>query len=169
MITFSYKISDLTNNAQILSLIRANSMLEKGSENTVDDFSISDEDEALVKKYLKTGAALIAHVLSGYARNLLDTDGVTELEAFEFDVTFDSVEHSFIFRVNMPETWPTSAMVLIDDAIKDGLENYVLYRISKHKMIEGETYYLSFDDAVKSIRSYISRRTTTVIRAKNLF
>lgn len=169
MIQFSYTIESIVNNAQILSLIRTNSMLEKGNENTVDDFSINDEDKSLVKKYLKTGAALIAHVLSGYTKNLLDTDGVTELEAFEFDVTYDSVDHSFVFRVNMPDTWPTSAMVLIDDAIKDGLENYVLYRIAKHKMIEGETYYLSFDDAVKMIRSYISRRTTTVVRAKNLF
>ena len=169
MIVFNYKISDLINNAQILSLIRTNSMLDKGTESVVDDFSINGEDEALVKKYLKTGAALIANVLSGYARNLLDVDGVTELEAFEFDITYDSVEHSFVFRVNMPVTWPASAMILTDDAIKDGLENYVLYRIAKHKMIEGESYYLSFDDAAKMIRSYISRRTSTVIRAKNLF
>jgi len=169
MIVFSYKISDFFTNAQVLSLIRTNSMLEKGNENTVDDFSINDEDEALVKKYLKTGCALIANVLSGYARNLLDVDGVTELEAFEFDVTYSTVEGSFVFRVNMPDTWPTSGMILIDDAIKDALENYVLYRLAKHKMIEGESYYSSFDDSVKNIRSYLSRRTSTVTRSKNLF
>lgn len=144
-------------------------MLEKGNESVVDDFSINDEDEALVKKYLKTGAALVAHVLSGYARNLLDVDGETELEAFEFDVTYDEVEHSFVFRVNMPDTWPTSAMILIDEAIKDALENYVLYRLAKHKMIEGESYYTSYDDAVKMIRSHISKRTETITRSKNLF
>lgn len=169
MITFNYKISNLINNVQVLSLLRVNTMLDKGPESVVDDFSINDEDESLVTKYLKTGCSLIANVLSGYARNLLDVDGVTELEAFEFDVTYDSVEHSFLFRVNMPDTWPTSAMILIDDTIKDGLENYILYRIAKHKMIEGESYYLSFDDSVKLIRSYIHRRTTTVNRAKNLF
>lgn len=169
MITFSYKISDLFANAQVLSLIRTNLMLEKGNESSVDDFSINDEDAALVKKYLKTGAALIANVLSGYARNLLDTDGVTELEAFEFDVTYLEVPGSFVFRVNMPDTWPVSTTILIDEAIKDALENYILYRIAKQKLIEAETYFMSFEAAVSNIRSYVSRRTTTVTRSKNLF
>lgn len=172
MIVFTYKIADFFNNSQILSLIRTNSMLEKGNENSVDDFSINDEDEPLVKKYLKSGSALVANVLSGYTKDLINSLRETipmEGEPFEFDVTVDTDEHLIVFRVNMPENWPVSATTLVDQSIIDALENYVLYRISKQKMIEGETYFSLYDEAIKNIRSYIHRRTETITRSKSLF
>lgn len=169
MIQFSYTIESIVNNAQILSLLRTNSMQEKGSETVVDDYAINDEEEPLVKKYLKSGCSLIADTLSGYARDLLDEDGVTALEAFEFDTTVDAVEDSFVFRVNMPDLWPTSAMTLCDEAIKDASENYVLYRIAAHKMIESNSYFQLWEEARGQLRALLSRRTDTVKRNYNHF
>ena len=170
MIIFSYKISDIIDNAQVLSLYRSNSMLEKGSENTLDDTAVSDEDESLLKKYLKSGCSLIADILSGYTKDLINSDGNKVLmvgEPFEFDVTHETVAHSFVFRVNMPETFSESVVQLIDDAIKDALENYVLYRVAKLKMIEAETYFSDWENSRSQIRGYINRRTKSTVRNYN--
>ena len=169
MIIFNYQISDFINNVQILSQLRSNSRLAKGDENELDDTSITDDEEALVKKYLRAGCAEIADILSGYTNDLLDTDEVTELEAFEFDVTYLTVENSIVFRVNMPTTFRTSAMKLIDEAIKDALENYLLYRVARHKTIEEKTYTEDCEKAKDQIRSYLTRRTGTIKRVYKLF
>lgn len=170
MIIFSDKISDIIGNAQVLSLYRSNSMLEKGSENVVDDSAISDEDESLLKKYLKSGCSLIANALSGYTKDLINSDGDTVLmegEPFEFDITYSTVEHSFVFRVNMPETFRASVVDLIDDSIKDALENYVLYRVAKLKLIEGDTYFSDWESSLSQIRGYLNQRTKSTVRNYN--
>ena len=172
MIIYNYKIADILNNSQIISLYRSNSLLEKGSENTLDDTAVSDEDESLLKKYLRTASALIADVMAGYNKDLINSAGDTVLfegEPFEFDVTYDSVEHSIVFRSLMPETWPTTTLILIDDAIKDALENYVLYRVAKLKLIEGETYFSDWESALSQIKNYLTRRTEPIKRNYNLF
>lgn len=169
MIVYNYKISDLLNNSQVLSLYRAGSQLEKNSEFFADDSTVSDEDESLLKKYLRSGCALIASALSGYTKDLYDVDGVTLLEAYEFDITYETVENSIVFRVNMPSTFRSNAMLLIDDSIKDGLENYVLYRVAKLKQIESETYFSDWETQLGNVRSYLTRRTDVVKRSTRLF
>lgn len=164
MIVFNYTISEILNQSKIISLYRANTSLNGGVENALEEQGLHEKDDPIIEKYLKTGCGLIADTLSGYARNLLDEDGVTELEAFEFNVTYDNVANSIVYRVNMPTTWPESAMNLIDDAIKDSLENYVVYRINKQKGIDASSFFDDWEDARGRIRSLLSRRTEPVLR-----
>lgn len=174
MIIFNYKISDIINNAQVLSIYRSGSLLDKGTENVVDDTALSDEDESLLKKFLISGCAMVANTLSGYIKDLINSQGnkvLMEGEPFEFDVTYgegeDAVEHSIVFRINMPETWPTSYMMLIDNSIKEALENYILYRVSKLKLIEGDTFYSDFEISLGNIRGYLQRRSKSTVRNYN--
>ena len=169
MIIYSYKISDITNNVQILSLFRSNSIIDKGEQPVIDDFPLNPEDVSMIKKYLAIGSSLVAYSLSGYAKNLIDSDGVTILEPFEFDIEYSNDTGMIVFRTNMPDNWPISTKTLIDESIKDCLENYVLYRVSKHKMIELNSYYEDFNYALSNVRGYISRRNTIIKRKYNLF
>lgn len=172
MIVYNYLIADILNNAQVLSLYRANSLLNQGNDSIVDDTAVGSEDESLLKKYLKAGSALVANVLSGYTKDLLNSEGDTVLMEgvpFEFDVTYSEVDHQIVFRINMPETWPADAMLLADEAIKDALENYILYRANKFKMIDYRTYQEDHETALGNLRTYIHRRTETITRSYKLF
>lgn len=171
MIIFNYKIEDFLNNAQVLSLYRSNSLLEKGSEHIVDDTAVSDEDETLLKKYLKAGASFIAQVISGYTKDLINSAGDTvpmEGEPFKFDVTYETVEHSIVFRLNMPETFNLSVLSTMDEAIKDTLENYVLWRVNEIKGTESASWKDSYETALGQVRNYINRRTQGTRRNYNL-
>ncbi len=167
MIIFNYTINEILDQSKIISLYRANTSLNAGIENALEELGIHEKDNDLLEKYLKTGCGLIADALSGYARNLLDEDGTTELEAFEFDATYEDVTNSIVYRVNMPDAWPTSAMHLIDDAIKDSLENYVIYRINKQKGIDASSNFDDWETALGKIRSLLCRRTEPVLRRAN--
>lgn len=166
MITFTYSISDFISNIQVLSLYRGNSSLDKGPESILDDTAISSEDDALLKKYLKYGASLIAHTLSGYAKDLINSSGETVLmEGEPFEVSSTQV----IFRINMPETFQVNVINQIDEAIKDALENYVLYRVAKQKLIEGETYFNDWEQSRGQIRSYLVARTKPTRRTYRFY
>lgn len=156
--TFNYKISDILGNAETFTLHRATSNLEKGNENTVDDIALSEEDEPTLKKYLRIVASEVADIISGYTQELIDEDGVTELLPYEFDVTYDSVEHSIVLRVNMPDTFNTAIIKPMDEAIIDAFENYVIYRVNKLKGIEFESYKQDYENSLGKIRAYINRR-----------
>ena len=169
MITYTYKISDFIDSEKMLANYAANTALNQGAENALEDIGLDEKDDGILKKFLKIACALIANTLSGYAKNLLDTDGVTTLEDFEFDVTYNTVENSIVFRVNMPTTWPESAMPLIDKQIIDALENYVLYRVGMMRKTEFESYHALFELARDEVRSLLSRRTEPVSRKKQFF
>lgn len=168
ILTMSYAIADLINNSKVFSVFRADILQSQGKvENVVDDTVLSDEDESICKKFLKVGASEIQNIISGYSKNLLDTDGVTELSPFEFDVTFDTVPNSIVFRSNVPETFDTSVMIPMDESFKDAMENYILYRVNKIKGNEFESYKSDYEFALDNIRKYIHRRTKSVIRNYN--
>jgi len=171
MIIFNYKISDFVNNAQILSLYRVNTLLDRGSENIVDDTAISDEDESISQKYLKAGCAIIAQAISGYTKDLLQSDGsiiLMEGEPFEFDATYNTIQHSIVFRVNMPLNFNEAIIQSMDEAIKDALENYTIYRLAKIKGIDYMSYQEDWENSLGQIRTYINRRTTGTKRNYNL-
>ena len=168
ILTMSYAISDILNNSKVFSVFRADVLHSQGkAENVVDDTVLSDEDESICKKYLKIGATEVANVISGYAKNLLDTDGVTELEPFEFDVTYNAIPNSIVFRANLPETFQTAILALMDESFKDALENYILYRVNKLKGIEFQSYQADYETALSNIRKYVHRRTQSTIRNYN--
>jgi hypothetical protein len=162
MIIFSYKISDFIANTQILSIYRASSAYNAGNEGVVYDTAISPEDESFMTKYLKAGASLVSQVISGYTKDLINKEGDTVLmvgQPFEFDVIYEMIEHSIVFRVNMPETFNQSVMPALDEAIKDALENYTLYRTAKLRAVEFASYQEDWETALGQVRTFIHRRT----------
>jgi hypothetical protein len=171
MIIFNYKISDFIDNAQVLSLYRVNTLLESKSENVVDDTAVSDEDESLSSKYLKAACVQIAQIISGYTKDLLQPDGTTILmegSPFEFDVTYETVEHSIVFRINMSLNFNKAIITAMDEAIKDALESFVLYRTARTKGIEFISYQEDWENSIGQVRNYINRRTTGTRRNYNL-
>ena len=168
MNVFCYDIDAIISNSKILSSYRSNSLLDRGNESNFDDTEASNEDDNLLKKYLKLGASMIADIVSGYTKDLLDVDGETELAAFEFNVAYKDVTSAIVFRVNMPDTFNQAISISIDEEIKDGIENYMLYRISKTKGIEYSSYQENYEESLGKIRSYINRRTESVKRSYGL-
>lgn len=170
MIIFSYKISDFIGNAQVLSMYRASTAFNSGKDGIVDDTSLSGEDESLLKKYLKTGASFVAQAFSGYNKDLINKLRETVLmvgEPFEFDVTFETVENSIIFRVNMPETFNENGIPALDESIKDALENYMIFRTAKLRAIEYMSYQEDYESALGRVRTLIHRRTEGIRRSCN--
>lgn len=171
MIIFNYKITDFTNNAKVLSIYRASSSFDSGKENTVGDIVLKESDESFLKKYLKIGVMNIAQVVSGYTKDLTNSLGVlVEMvgEPVEFNVAYESVADSIVFRLNMPETFNLSILSPMDESIKDCLENYMLYRTSKLKGLDYLSYQEDYEQALGQIRTYINRRTKGTVRNYNL-
>lgn len=174
ILIFKHKLTEITGNAKILSQYRENSLLQKGNNVPLDDTALTEEDKAVLTKYLKTGCAEIANIVSGYSDNLVDENG-NELLPFEFNVVNpdtpqDTTEENkvFIFRLAMPETFNKAVINPMDEAIEDALENYLLYRTSKHKMNEVNSYREDYETSLGLIRSYINRRTASTKRNYNI-
>jgi len=170
MIILSYKISDILDQSKITSLYRANMAVSSETPDALDSLGLHERDDERLKKYLKTGCALLADTFSGYTKNLINSAGdvvLMEGEPFEFDVTYDTVENCFVFRMNMPETFNLTILTSLNEAVIDALENYVLYRISRMKTTESETYFEDWEAARSLIRGYIGRRTEGVKRNYN--
>lgn len=168
MITFNYLINDFIDNAQLQSMYRAGTMYNSGQEGVLLDPSISAEDDGLLKKYLKVGVTLIAQVISGYTKDLRNSKGdILSMvgEPMEFDITYETVENSIVFRVNMPETFNLAVIKALDEAIKDTMENYILYRTGRSKGTEFESFQQDWETALGRVRAYINRRTETIRRS----
>ena len=170
MIVFTYQIDEFLNNAQVISLYRANALLQHVPEIPLDDsVATTHEDEAILTNYLKLGSSLIASAMAGYTTDLLDTDLITPLEALKYiteDLTADPVVNAqIIFRINVPTTFNNANITLIDHSIKDALENYVLYRLNKHKGHDWESFKEDYDTAMSQVLLYLNQRTKTVTRS----
>ena len=168
MIIFNYTINEILDQSKIISLYRASTVLNEDNKEALSILGLSERDVDILKKHLKNGCVKIAHILSGYTKDLIDSNYNSvpmEGDPFEFDVTYDDIANSIVFRINMPESWPVSCTTLIDVAIKDALENYVVYRVNKDKGIDGSSYLDDYDMACRDIRSYLGRRDTMVKRS----
>lgn len=166
MIIFNYTISDIFTEAKTLCQYYLSTMPDE-QEESFEKMMIVDRDEDMLKVYLKTVSAKIAQIISGYSKYLYDTDNVTLLSPFEFDVTYSTVEHSIVFRVNMPDTFDTNKAIMLDDSIKNALVNYILFMFFKKKKLD---FTVSFDDygtALSEIRTYIHSRVQSTHRNYN--
>lgn len=166
MIVFNYTISDLYAEAKTLCQYLL-STIPDDQEGSLEKMMIVDRDEDMLKIYLKTGASKIAQVISGYAKYLYDTDNVTLLSPFEFDVTYLTVEHSIVFRVNMPDTFDTNKAGLLDDSIKNALVNYILAMFFKQKKLDFTIPFDNYNNALSEIRTYIHSRVLSTHRNYN--
>ena len=175
---FKQNMKEITDNAQVLSQYRANSMLQKGNDVPLDDTPLTLDDVGVLRKYLKSGCREIQKVFSGYQVSIVDAEGNTLLP-FEFDVpdpditigegeTANPDNNVLLFRLSMPATFNSSVIGQMDDAIRDALESYLLYRTAKHKMNEIQSYQADFEDAKGMLRTYVNMRTQSVRRNYNI-
>lgn len=160
MIVFTYQFSEIINNAQLLSSLRANAVIPGKEE--ILDAQLTIDDEPLMKKFLKMGSAEIIGKLSGYTDNLYDVDGVTLLEPIEFADT------TITMRVNVPVTFRKTVVLSLDKAIEEALENYGVYRINEFKGHSFEIFQINYEKAISKILTYISARTQTITRSYKL-
>lgn len=168
-LTFNYSIPDLVTNILALSGLRSQSVFNNGGDAITDNTKLTNEDEALITKYLKAGCAHIADIMSGYASGILDEDGVTELDPFEFDAELGDEENQIIFRAVMPDTFVEATVTPMDEVIKDALENYVIFRTAKIRGTEFQSYEDDYNKAIDKLRSYLNRRSSPVKRSFNLY
>lgn len=173
MLTFTYKVAELISNAQAISMYRASSSHSQGNPGASNESTLTLEDESIMLKYLKLAANEVANAMGGYTKDLLDDDGVTALEAFEFTQTTPvaptEAEDVLIFRVNMPTTFNTAYTNQILSAIADAIENFILMRIAKYRSLEMASYKDDFDNAISLIKEYLTKRTATITRSMNMF
>ena len=163
MIVFTYKLADFLNNAQVISMYRATALVQGKGELHIDDASITFDDTAVLKSYLRLASSFIVSMMSGYAKDLYDTDGTTPLEAFETNET------DIIFRINDPVSFKQSNIPVIDESIKDSIINYLIFRINKNKGHNFESFEDDYNRANSSILLYLNQRSKPVARKYNLF
>lgn len=172
MIEFTYKINDFLNNAQIISMYRANAILQHSSPDVpiaLEDTATTYEDDAIITNYLKKGAAELAGSLSGYAQDLFDVDGITPKDAIEFTEDTQDAEAQIIIRITLPITFNNSLLLPIDEAIKDALENYVLYRLYKAKGHNFESFLDDYSKSTGNILMYLNQRSKSTHRSYRMF
>lgn len=169
LVVFNYTLSDFTTNAQILSQYRTQTTFNNGGDAITDNVKLTSDDETLIKKFLKGACLKIADVLSGYTRYITDTDGVMEIPPFEYDVTFNALPGQVVFRINMPDTFITSSIEGMEDAIKNAIENYILSRTSEVRGMDNRSYEDMYEKSLSSVRSYLSRRYSAIRRNYNAF
>jgi len=161
MIILTYQITDIINNAQILSALRANAVLPGKEE--ILDAQLTNDDEALMIKYLKQGSAEIIGKLSGYTDNLYDVD-LTLKEPLEITVSTITIR----LNADAIQSFRTTVVPSLDKSIEDALESYSIYRINEFKGHSFETFLNNYDKACSKMLSYINARTQPVTRRYNL-
>lgn len=179
MIIFTYKVSDILNNAQIQSLYRANALLQHNEEIPLDDSAATYEDQSILTNYLKKGCGVLSASMAGYGNALYDEDGITLLPALEFvseviadpdaDPAVVGVDAQVIFRVNMPDTWNTNLALPMDEAIKDTLENYIIYRLFQIKGHNFESFFNDYTTGMSKIMEFLNMRERPIRRSYAMF
>ena len=167
MILYSYNLNDLLEKAQLKASHRAKTLLVKNPE-LVDEIAINeDEDAIILQDYYRQACSKIAGIMSGYARNLYDTDGVTLLDALTFVPASvnPAVDASVVFRVNRPRTFRNDAAVLIDNNIEDAITCFMLYRIYKDKGHDFESFFDDYNQAISDLNMNLNSRTEIITRS----
>lgn len=169
LVVFNFNLEDFKNDVKILSAYRNQTTFNSGGDEVTDNGKLTAEDEPLISKYLKEACNQIAHALSGYTRNIFDTDGVMQIPAYEFDTTYDGLPNQVVFRINMPDTFIESNIDPMDGAIRDAIENFIIYRTAQLRGTEWQSYYQNWDNALNKVRSYLHLRYEPTKRRMNLF
>lgn len=169
LIVFNQNIPDFINNPQILSEYRTQTIFNNGGDGTTDNFKLEADDEAMIKKYMKAACAKIAVALSGYTKGIYDTDGVMEIPPYLFDTTYLGVPNQILYRINMPDSFIVTNIAAMDEAMKDAIENYILYRTAKLRGTEFQSYQSDWENALNDLRGYLHHRYETTKRNMNLF
>ena len=170
MIIFSYKISDLITEIKTLSEY-GTSNIPLDRVDALENAIAIDRDDVILKSFLKYGAGSVAHIIGGYTKDLINSEGVTvfmEGLPFEFDVTYETVANSIVFRVNMPETWDENIMTMLDESIKNSLVSFSLYQLYRKKKIDFATELDDYNTSLSEIRKYIHARTVGTRRNYNM-
>jgi hypothetical protein len=182
MITFTYEFSDILNNSQIIASYRSSANTQRDNKVLVDDADATFEDESILTKYLKAAAGKIAGVMSGYTTNLFDIDPLTLLPKTDTDgnyIVLDALEFvaavtaypdheppivavtpKIILRINVPANFRVQSVTTLDESIKDALENYILYRLNKHKGHDWESFFDDYNQAIGDVLMYLNQRST---------
>lgn len=116
---FNYDIANLKSRIQFESMQKAKNIRSESGESQVDCVAINDKDLIFIGKLLETASITVYSVLEPYA-HAIETD--FEVLPYEFDVTYDSVDGQIVYRVVWPDTFPVTAVALIDNSI----ENYLI-------------------------------------------
>lgn len=116
---FNYDIAKLKNRIQFESMQKAKNIRSESGESQVDHVSINDKDLIFIGKLLETAAITVYSVLEPYAHTL---EADFDVLPYEFNVTYDAIPGQIVYRVVWPDTFPVTAVSLIDNSI----ENYLI-------------------------------------------
>lgn len=160
MITFYYELEKLINRAEVETLLFVKELKNEDDLPALEELTIGEEDQSLIKKLFYNVANQVYAKLSPYSRGLADLD--EPLEGFEFDKTYteddDVIHNCIIFRILEPANFDEVVRLPLDNTIENTLINYVvsewLFRNGADGSIHKERYEKNLDDILK----YINRR-----------
>ncbi len=161
-----FEIQKIIDNARVMSDYRSKTEIDHGEQTIIPSINIVDGPVA--KKLLEDGAAGIAGMMSGYFHGLKDGDG-NALEGYEYDTAYEDTDGCIVYRLNMPLSFDQRLLGPLKRAVRGGLENYVLSRFADLTGFSSEQYEQHYRSELDKIRSYLSRRTTTIKRTYKLF
>lgn len=172
MIPFYYEIPKLFNRIQNESLRHSKSLRDKDGKSMGTRYAISDEDDAIIRKFIKESAVEVSNILSPYGRTLADLD--TPLEPFEWEATFTDDDESttddcVIFRIIEPTNYDTTKTNLLENVIEGTMVYYALSKWLFKNSADGVFYKVESDDMKGKILWYLSHRTATIKRTYKYF
>ena len=161
MITFYYELAKLTNRAEVETLLFVKELKNEDDLPALEELTIGEEDQSLIKKLFYNVANQVYAKLSPYSRGLADLG--EPLEGFEFDETYTDdddadTDNCIIFRILEPTNFDEVVRLPLDNTIENTMINYVvsewLFRNGVDGSIHKERYEKNLDDILK----YINRR-----------
>lgn len=167
MITFHYEIEKLLDNIRVVSDYRSKTAIDQGEQNIIP--SVNVVDDPIAKKLLEDAAGEVAMVMSGHFGLMLDTDEETELENYEYDVTYDGTANCIVFRLDLPDTFNERTIHALDRAVKNAMENYVLQRFLEMVNFDGRAFERMYQKEINKILLYLNVRTETIKRGYKLY
>ena len=157
MDVFYFEIPKLIDQAQVESLLYTKTVINKETGiPELDEYAISDEDEALVRIQLENAAVKIYELTSPYARNI-DGGGFF----FGASVTNElglEVQDCVIFRCIFPPKFDKSVIPSLDNVMKNAMVNYTVSQFFYKNNIDGSAHKAWFEENLNSILGFVNRR-----------
>ena len=153
--TFYFNIDGILDKVENNALFRARNITKDRTPDFAE-LSIVDARDFL-KDQLKTIASKIFDTeLSQYTYGLDDLE--IAVEAYQFDVTYDSVAGRIVYNAVFPAIWNHKLVPAVSNAIEDAMIKYLVCEWLKKGNYDYRQDEVDFGKAMDDLRSLVARR-----------
>lgn len=167
MTTFYYTITALLDLIKEQASYKAKLLSKIEGGPSFEDASISNDENDLVKQYLRSiTSEIFDKHLSPLSRTLEETP-------FEFDVTYDpgtgDINNCIVFRVEFPEKFDQKTIPAVTRAIEETIVSYAILQWFKDNKFERQTEEQEHTLKKKNLISSVNRRIGLVRKPGTVF